>query len=34
LEFTAEYSIEHDKTEIPVEGSFPLFVDVEPVEKP
>ncbi|MFM8263205.1 MAG: hypothetical protein ACKN9S_13085, partial [Pirellula sp.] len=33
LEFTAEYSIEHEKTELPVEGSFPLFVQIEPVAK-
>jgi hypothetical protein len=33
LEFTAEYTIEHDKTELPVEGSFPLFVQIEPVAK-
>ena len=33
LEFTAEYSIEHDKTELPVEGSFPLYVQIEPVAK-
>ncbi|MFZ4083897.1 MAG: hypothetical protein ACOYKN_21910, partial [Pirellula sp.] len=34
LEFTAEYSIEYEKTEIPVEGSFPFIVEVAPIPAP
>jgi hypothetical protein len=30
IEFTAEYSLEHENAELPVEGSFPLVVEIAP----
>jgi hypothetical protein len=30
IEFTAEYSLEDDNSELPVEGSFPIIVEIAP----